>query len=34
VFAQQFAQQIAPTEANGYKFLGFMDSIFRSIGGR
>ena len=34
VFAEQFAQQIAPTEANGYKFLGFMDSIFRSIGGR
>lgn len=34
VFAQQFAQQIAPTEANGYKFLGYMNRIFQAAGGR
>jgi len=34
VFAQQFAQQIAPTEANGYKFLGYMNRIFNAAGGR
>lgn len=35
VFAQQFAQQIAPTEANGYKFLGVMNRIFNATtGGR
>lgn len=33
VFAQQFAEQIAPTEANGYKFLGYMNQIFRAAGG-
>lgn len=35
VFAQGFAQQIAPTEANGYKFLGVMNRIFNATtGGR
>ena len=34
VFAQQFAHQIAPTEANGYKFLGYMNRIFQAAGGR
>ncbi len=34
VFAQQFAQQVAPTEANGYKFLGLMNRIFSATGGR
>ena len=35
VFAQQFAQQVAPTEANGYKFLGVMNRIFNATtGGR
>lgn len=34
VFAQQFAQQVAPTEANGYKFLGYMNQLFRAAGGR
>jgi hypothetical protein len=34
VFAQQYAQQVAPTEANGYKFLGYMNKIFSAIGGR
>lgn len=33
VFAQQFAGEVAPTEANGYKFLGYMNQILRSIGG-
>lgn len=34
VFAQGFAQQIAPTEANGYKFLGYMNQLFQAAGGR
>jgi hypothetical protein len=34
VFAQQFAQQVAPTEANGYKFLDSINMIFRATGGR
>ena len=34
VAAQQFAEQIAPTEANGYKFLGYMNRIFSAAGGR
>lgn len=34
VFAQGFAQQIAPTEANGYKFLGIMNRIFNATGGQ
>ena len=34
VFAQQFAQQVAPTEANGYKFLGYMNQLFQAAGGR
>lgn len=35
VFAQQYAQQIAPTEANAYKFLGVMNRIFdATTGGR
>ena len=34
VFAQSFAQQVAPTEANGYKFLGYMNRIFQAAGGR
>ena len=34
VFAQQFAQQVAPTEANGYKFLGYMNRLFNAAGGR
>jgi hypothetical protein len=33
VYAQQFAQQIAPTEANGYKFLGIMNRIFNATSG-
>lgn len=34
VAAQQFAQQVAPTEANGYKFLGYMNKVFNAIGGQ
>lgn len=35
VMAQQFAQQVAPSEANGYKFLGLMNRIFSATtGGR
>jgi hypothetical protein len=34
VFAQQFAEQVAPTEANGYKFLDSINMIFRATGGR
>lgn len=34
VFAEQFAQQVAPTEANGYKFLGYMNKLFQAAGGR
>lgn len=34
VFAEQFAQQVAPTEANGFKFLGYADLLFNSLEGR
>lgn len=35
VFAQQYAQQVAPTEADAYKFLGAMNRIFNATtGGR
>lgn len=33
VFAQQFAQQAAPTEADAYKFLGVMNRIFNATSG-
>jgi hypothetical protein len=33
VFAQQFAQQTAPTEADAYKFLGAMNRIFSATSG-
>lgn len=33
VAAQGFAQQIAPTEANAYKYLGYMNKLFTSLGG-
>jgi hypothetical protein len=33
VFAQQFAQQAAPTEADAYKFLGAMNRIFSATSG-
>ena len=32
VAAEQFAEQIAPTEANAYKFLGAIDMLRGSIG--
>lgn len=32
-FAQRFAQQIAPTEANAYKFLGIVNSIANATQG-
>jgi hypothetical protein len=34
VFAQQYAEEIAPTEANGYKFLESINMIFRATGGQ
>lgn len=30
IFAQKYAQQIAPTEANGFKFLGIINQIFNA----
>lgn len=33
VSAQQFAQQVAPTEANAYAYLGYMNQLFDSLGG-
>lgn len=33
VFAQQYAQQIAPTEANAYKFLGILNRIANATTG-
>ena len=33
VAAQGFAQQIAPTEANAYEYLGYMNKLFTSLGG-
>lgn len=32
--AEQFVQEIAPTEANGYKFLGYADQFFGALRGR
>lgn len=32
VAAQSFAQQVAPTEAQGYKYLGYMNKLFDAIG--
>lgn len=31
--AESFAQQIAPTEANAYKYLGYVNKFFNSVGG-
>ena len=33
VFAEGFARQVAPTEANGYKFLNSVNRLFNAIGG-
>jgi hypothetical protein len=33
IAAQQFSQELAPTEANAYKYLGYVDQFFNSIGG-
>lgn len=33
VFAQKFATETAPTEAQGYKYLGYVDKFFNAIGG-
>lgn len=33
VAAQQFAQQAAPTEANAYKYLGYVNKLFNAVGG-
>ena len=33
VAAQEFSQELAPTEANAYKYLGYVDKFFNSIGG-
>jgi hypothetical protein len=32
VAAESFAQQVAPTEAQGYKYLGYMNKLFDAIG--
>lgn len=32
VAAEQFAQQVAPTEANAYKYLGAVNQLMRSVG--
>lgn len=32
IAAQSFAQQVAPTEAQGYKYLGYMNKLFDAIG--
>lgn len=34
VAAESFAQQIAPTEANAYQYLGYVDQLFSSLGSR
>lgn len=34
VAAESFAQQVAPTEANGYKYLGYMNMLFNAIGSK
>ena len=31
--AQEFSQELAPTEANAYKYLGYVDKFFNAIGG-
>lgn len=33
VAAQQFAEQAAPTEANAYKYLGYVNKLFSAVGG-
>lgn len=33
VAAQEFSQELAPTEANAYEYLGYVDKFFNSIGG-
>ena len=33
IAAQEFSQELAPTEANAYKYLGYVDKFFNSIGG-
>ena len=33
IAAQEFSQELAPTEANAYKYLGYVDQFFNSIGG-
>jgi hypothetical protein len=33
VAAQEFSQELDPTEANAYKYLGYVDKFFNSIGG-
>lgn len=32
VAAEKFAQESAPTEAQGYQFLGYVNQFFKSIG--
>jgi hypothetical protein len=32
VEAQKFAQAVAPTEANAYKYLGYVNKLFSSVG--
>jgi len=32
VAAQQFAQEVAPTEANAYKYLGAVDMLMKNLG--
>lgn len=32
VSAQSFAQQVAPTEANAYKYLGYVNKFFQAVG--
>jgi hypothetical protein len=32
VAAEQFAQQVAPTEANAYKYLGAVDMLMKNLG--
>lgn len=34
VAAESFAKQVAPTEANGYKYLGYMNKLFSAIGSK
>ena len=32
IAAQEFSQELAPTEANAYKYLGYADKFFNAIG--